>query len=304
MKSTSFPRDSSVVLSSVKAHCKLGLSATLLREDELISDLFFLIGPKLYEANWLDLTSAGYLASVRCTEVWCPLSQEFCAEYISEEGKGSQYRKQLLSVLNPLKVRACQHLMEYHEARNDKVIIFCDNITALHRYAAILKRRSIHGGTSQKDRLLYLGQFRTNPIFNTLIISKVGDVALDIPEATVIIQVSSHFGSRRQEAQRLGRILRPNPGQAFQSGFNAHFYTLVSRDTHEMKFSLKRQRFLIDIGYYFQVDRTLCDTLAEQADPKEYCWNELESLLFVRSAAGSEEERERKKKENEAVLTT
>ena len=223
------------------------------------------------------------------------MTSEFCAEYMSEP---NQYRKQLLSVLNPNKVLACEHLMKYHEARNDKVIIFCDNITALHRYAQLLNRRSIHGGTNQKDRLLYLGQFRTNPIFNTLIISKVGDVALDIPEATVIIQVSSHFGSRRQEAQRLGRILRPKPGQAFQMGFNAHFYTLVSRDTRETKFSTKRAEFLLDIGYYFHVDKDLCDVLAERADRREYYRSELEQLLFVRTAATSrEEERERKKKE-------
>ena len=288
------------VLSSVRAHLKLGLSATLLREDSLISDLFFLIGPKLYEGNWLDLTAAGYLASVSCKEVWCPMSPEFCAEYLCEMVKGDQYRRQLLSVLNPNKMRACEHLMKHHEARNDKVIIFCDNITALNKYAEVLNRRTITGSTPQRDRLALLGQFRTSPIFNTLIISKVGDVALDIPEATVVIQVSSHFGSRRQEAQRLGRILRPKPGQAFQMGCNAHFYTLVSRDTHEMKFCTKRQQFLVDIGYYFEVDSTLCDALAMRMDSTAAFNDELEKLLFVRSAATNrEKERARKRAERD-----
>ena len=99
----------------VKAHCKLGLTATLVREDELITDLNFLIGPKLYEANWLDLTRGGHIANVQCAEVWCPMTREFMREYL-RPGAAATLR-QLLYVMNPSKLRACQYLVNYHEAR-------------------------------------------------------------------------------------------------------------------------------------------------------------------------------------------
>ena len=111
------------VLTKVKAHCKLGLTATLVREDGLILDLNFLIGPKLYEANWLDLTRDGYIANVLCNEVWCPMTPEFFSEYLEEQNRNT---KHLLYVLNPNKCLACDYLVRHHEARGDKILIFCD----------------------------------------------------------------------------------------------------------------------------------------------------------------------------------
>ncbi|EFA75456.1 transcription factor IIH subunit [Heterostelium album PN500] len=236
------------VLTVTRAHCKLGLTATLLREDEKIQDLNFLIGPKLYEANWLDLQKSGFLANVSCSEVWCPMTAEFYHEYLTNESQG---KKKLLYTMNPNKFRVCEYLINYHEQRGDKIIVFSDNVYALKMYATQLKRFYIYGATSGQERMSILSKFQHDPSVRTIFISKVGDTSIDIPEATVIIQVSSHYGSRRQETQRLGRILRPKPKS--DGLYNAFFYSLVSKDTQEMYYSTKRQQFLIDQGYSFKV---------------------------------------------------
>ena len=207
----------------VKSHCKLGLTATLVREDDLIEDLNFLIGPKLYEANWLKLTEQGFLANVLCAEVWCPMTGEFFRQYLRET---NAKRKQLLYVMNPEKYRVCKLLLEYHESQNDKILIFSDNIPALLLYARKLGKYCMYGDTSQREREILLKNFRGDgdKEINVLIISSVGDVAIDLPKCNIIIQISSHFGSRRQEAQRLGRILRPKSSAKFNVGYNAFFY--------------------------------------------------------------------------------
>ncbi|KAL6067633.1 DNA helicase [Balamuthia mandrillaris] len=230
------------------AHCKLGLTATLLREDSSIDDLNFLIGPKLYEANWMDLQRAGHLANVQCAEVWCTMPPEFFREYI----KASPRKRKMLYVMNPNKFRATQFLIQYHEARGDKIIVFSDNVLALQTYARRLGKPYIYGPTSGTERMRVFSQFQYNPALKTIFVSKVGDTSIDLPAANVIIQISSHFGSRRQEAQRLGRILRPK-ARTDNVEFNAFFYSIVSKDTQEMYYSTKRQQFLIDQGYSFKV---------------------------------------------------
>ncbi|KAK3758633.1 hypothetical protein RRG08_019543 [Elysia crispata] len=236
------------VLTTVNAHCKLGLTATLVREDDKIADLNFLIGPKLYEANWMELQNLGYIARVQCAEVWCPMTPEFYSEYLVMKSQ----RKLLLSTMNPNKFRACQFLIRYHERRNDKVIVFSDNVFALKHYAVKLNKPYLYGPTSQGERLQILQNFQHNPKVNTIFVSKVADTSFDLPEANVLIQISAHGGSRRQEAQRLGRILRAKKGSAAEE-YNAYFYSLVSQDTNEMAFSLKRQRFLVNQGYSYKV---------------------------------------------------
>ncbi|KAL2110012.1 hypothetical protein VUR80DRAFT_1703 [Thermomyces stellatus] len=235
------------VTSSIKSHSKLGLTATLLREDDKISDLNFLIGPKLYEANWMELSEQGHIAKVQCAEVWCSMPTEFFDQYL----KASYRDKSLLYIMNPNKFQACQYLIRYHEERGDKIIVFSDNVYALRAYALKLGKAFIYGNTSQSERLQVLENFQHNPKVNTLFLSKIGDTSLDLPEATCLIQISSHYGSRRQEAQRLGRILRAK--RRNDEGFNAFFYSLVSKDTDEMHFSHKRQAFLVDQGYAFKV---------------------------------------------------
>ncbi|KAJ2796102.1 DNA repair helicase RAD25, partial [Coemansia helicoidea] len=235
------------VVSRIVAHSKLGLTATLVREDEKIDDLNFLIGPKLYEANWMDLANKGHIATVQCAEVWCDMTPEFYKAYLEERSR----KKLLIYVMNPNKFRACQYLIRFHEARGDKTIVFVDNVYSLIAYAKTLGKPYIYGVTPQAERMRILANFQNNPMLRTIFLSKVGDTSLDLPAATCLIQVSSHYGSRRQEAQRLGRILRAN--RRNDEGFNAFFYSLVSKDTQEMLYSAKRQQFLIDQGYSFKV---------------------------------------------------
>ncbi|KAM0441196.1 hypothetical protein ACHAPT_000502 [Fusarium lateritium] len=172
------------VISSIKSRSKLGLTATLLREDDKISHLNFLIGPKLYEANWMELSEQGHIAKVQCAEVWCPMPVEFYKTYL----KMPIRMRRTLSAMNPNKFQACQYLINYHESRGDKIIVFSDELYALRLYALTLNKAFIYGGTSQEER-----------------------------------------------------------------GFNAFFYTLVSKDTQEMFYSSKRQAFLVDQGYAFKV---------------------------------------------------
>lgn len=146
------------VLTIVQSHCKLGLTATLLREDDKIADLNFLIGPKLYEANWLELQKKGFIARVQCAEVWCPMSPEFYREYLTTKTS----KKMLLYVMNPSKFRSCQFLIKYHEQRGDKTIVFSDNVFALKHYAIKMNKPFIYGPTSQNERIQILQNFKFN----------------------------------------------------------------------------------------------------------------------------------------------
>jgi DNA repair helicase Rad25 len=236
------------VLHRIAARCKLGLTATLVREDDKIQDLNFLVGPKLYEANWMDLQNAGHIAKVAAHEVWAEMTPEFYAEYL--RAKNMNLRR-LLWVMNPNKFRACEFLVRHHEARGDKTIVFSDNIFALIAYAKQLNCPFIYGDTPNHERLVVFSHFQHNPSVRTIFISKVGDNSIDLPAANVLIQISSHYASRRQEAQRLGRILRPKP--RMDEEYNAFFYSIVSKDTAEMFYSAKRQEFLVEQGYSFRV---------------------------------------------------
>jgi DNA excision repair protein ERCC-3 len=250
-------------LFQVRTHCKLGLTATLVREDGKIDDLNFLIGPKLFEADWMQLTRDGHLARVQCAEVLCPMSQVFMKAYLNETHSRG---KQFLYVMNPNKLACCERLMLYHEARQDKILVFSDTVAAVKEYGDCLGgetatsgtpgRAIMHGSFTDSQRREILAKFRlpyhAKGSLNTLVISSIGDIAIDLPEANVLIQVSSHFGSRRQEAQRLGRILRPKSGQSHMGAYNAYFYTLVSSDTRETLYSEKRRQYLMDQGYSFK----------------------------------------------------
>lgn len=182
--------------------------------------------------------------------------------------------KQLLYVMNPSKLRAVEFLVRFHEARGDKIIVFSDLVYSLKIYAEMLGRPLIYGETPEKERQAILGVFRATDALRTICLSKVGDTSIDLPEANVIVQVSSHFGSRRQEAQRLGRILRPKSytqqDGSNRSSFNAFFYTLVSADTQEMFYSARRQQYLIDQGYTFKVVTNLCEKANAEARKQKY----------------------------------
>jgi len=186
------------VLTLCKSHCKLGLTATLVREDNRIKDLNFLIGPKLYEANWLDLQQNNYLARVQCIEVWCEMTSQFYQHY--QERLRNQHFKQVLSACNPNKFMSCQYLVDLHTKRGDKIIIFCDVKWAVEEYAKRLKVPFINGDVSHSERMGILNYFQQTNQVNCIVISRVGDTSFDLPAANVIIQISFHGGARRQEA--------------------------------------------------------------------------------------------------------
>ncbi|EAN92055.1 DNA repair helicase and transcription factor protein, putative [Trypanosoma cruzi] len=257
------------VLNKVKYKCVVGLSATLLREDDKIGDLRHLVGPKLYEANWLELTRAGFLARVECAEVQCPLPLPFFREYLDSQAEEDPFARRGTSSLaravvcfNPYKLWCTQALLEFHRNRSppDKVIIFCDDLEGVQYYARHLNVPFMDGKTTEVERENLLQYFQHSNDINAIILSRVGDVALDIPCASVIIQVSGLGASRRQEAQRLGRILRPKPPSLDNTC--SYFYTLVSQDTHEVQQSYGRQSWLRDQGFAYRVLQ--CDSLLKE----------------------------------------
>ena len=239
-------------VSKIKVQCKIGLTATLVREDDRIGDLEFMIGPKLYEAPWQHLQKEGYIANAKCFEVIIPMTKFFYEEYITEDTDGTKsttLRKRLLETINPYKFEICKTLINKHLACGHKIILFCDIVSAASYYANNLRipNRHMDGKTRDEDREIILEQFKSGAI-DLLITTKVGDVGIDLPDANVGIQINSSSGSRRQEAQRLGRVLRPKEGCNY-----AYFYSLTSKDTREMEFSQRRQSIMKQNGYEVKV---------------------------------------------------
>ncbi|KAF4676486.1 hypothetical protein FOL47_006124 [Perkinsus chesapeaki] len=273
------------VATTVRAHCKLGLTATLVREDDLVEDLQYLIGPKLYEANWQELVNAGYLARVQCIEVWSEMPPLFWKAYLETS---SYHVKRALYTSNTNKLTACEYLVALHESRGDKIIVFCDNVVLLKEMAQRTKKAFICGSVSMAERMACIRCFQHSDKINCIYLSQVGDNAIDIPNANVVIQISSHYGSRRQEAQRLGRILRPKAYRD-DAGFNAYFYSLVSKDTPEKEYALKRQKYLVDQGYSFKVIADFDESVRKSGLKFAYGGPEAEQhvLEMALSAGGS-----------------
>jgi DNA excision repair protein ERCC-3 len=251
-------------LTKTKSHCKLGLTATLVREDNKIEDLQFYIGPKLYEESWKDLTNQGFLARVQCVEIRVTMSDEFMKEY-KAKGDFGRNKGMYLYTGNPNKFFAIQYLIKMHVAHGDKILVFIDSIDILMHFAKILGYPFISGDLKNFERERLLQFFQTLPKWNVLFVSRVGDVGIDLPDANVAIEVSSQFGSRRQEAQRLGRILRPKENK--EGKYQSYFYSLVSIGTDEVKYAIKRQKFLVKQGYSFKIIQE--EVLPYNKNPKE-----------------------------------
>lgn len=229
------------VTADIQARRRLGLTATLVREDGREGDVFTLIGPKKYDVPWRVLESKGWIAEAECTEIRCALPEEMRMEYAVAEWR----HKFRMASENPAKMEVVERLLtRYSESR---VLIIGQYLQQLRAMAKQFNIPLITGQTSQGDREELYGKFRDGTL-RCLILSKVGNFALDLPDANVLIQVSGTFGSRQEEAQRLGRILRPKSG-----GESAHFYTLVTRDTKELDFSHHRQLFLTEQGYRYEI---------------------------------------------------
>ena len=225
----------------IQARRRLGLTATLVREDGRQDEVFSLIGPKRYELPWKDLEQRGFLAIARCHEVRVPLGAERRQRYDRAAAR-SQIR---IAADNEHKLDVVGRLLRRHE--RDRVLVIGQYLDQLKQLAKLFDLRLITGQTlnAERDRL-YAG-FRSGEIPH-LIVSKVGNFAVDLPDANVAIQVSGTFGSRQEEAQRLGRVLRPK-----SDGRGASFYTLVSADTREQDFASKRQLFLTEQGYAYEI---------------------------------------------------
>jgi len=243
------PADSfSKSISEIKSHCKLGLTATLLREDKRLANLEYLIGPKLHEENWKDLENEGFLAKALCIEVRCEMTKEFMEAYRKVYDKK---RKRKIYLGNPEKFIALQYLLAYHEERGDKILVYFYDTDLLKIYSKKLKKKKILGQTREEKRSKYFERFRSDETFNVIFITSVGDTSIDLPDANVVIEISAQYGSRRQFTQRFGRILRPKPD--VKERFNAFFYSVVSLETEDAYLTHKRQTFLINQGYVFKI---------------------------------------------------
>ncbi|MBM3472926.1 MAG: helicase [Armatimonadetes bacterium] len=231
--------------SDIQARRRLGLTATLVREDGRESDVFALIGPKRHDVPWKDLEKQGWIAQAICYEIRIPMPRDQRVEY-SVSPRSVQYR---LAAENPAKMSILLELLDRH--RGDQVLVIGQYLSQLHAIAKMVKAPLITGSTANRERQRLYDLFRRGEI-KCLVVSKVANFAIDLPDANVAIQVSGTFGSRQEEAQRLGRILRPK-----SHGGQALFYTLVSKDTREQDFSANRQLFLTEQGYHYVISTGL-----------------------------------------------
>ncbi|WP_410768160.1 DNA repair helicase XPB [Fontibacillus sp. BL9] len=225
----------------IQATRRLGLTATLVREDGCERDVFSLIGPKRFEVPWRALEDEGFIAQVECKEVRVSMPSGLKQRYIQAEGR-EKYR---IAAENPRKSEIVERLVERHAGR--QILIIGQYLDQLRKMARSLDVPLITGSMPQGEREKWFALFRKGEI-PVLVVSKVANFAVDLPDASVAIQISGSFGSRQEEAQRLGRILRPK-----QDGSGAFFYTLVSEETREQDFAMRRQLFLIEQGYEYAV---------------------------------------------------
>ena len=225
----------------LQARRRLGLTATLVREDGREADVFSLIGPKRYDAPWKDIENQGWIAPADCVEVRVTSSESERMAYAVAEPE-DRYR---LASCSPRKVSVVEKLVARHTG--EPTLVIGQYLDQLDELAARLDADIITGETRVAERQRLFAAFRTGEI-SLLVVSKVANFSIDLPEASVAIQVSGTFGSRQEEAQRLGRVLRPKG-----DGRTAHFYTIVTRDTVDAEFAAHRQRFLAEQGYAYRI---------------------------------------------------
>jgi DNA excision repair protein ERCC-3 len=230
------------VTAQIQARRRLGLTATLIREDGREEDVFSLIGPKKYDVPWRELETRGWIAEATCTEVRIALPEPLRMEYAVAPWR-HKYR---IASENPAKEDVVARLLEEHEGK--QVLIIGQYLHQLRQLRKRFEIPLITGQTPNVEREDLYQRFREGDV-KQLILSKVGNFAIDLPDANVLIQVSGTFGSRQEEAQRLGRILRPKA-----DGELAHFFTLVTRDTRELDFAHHRQLFLTEQGYSYRIE--------------------------------------------------
>jgi len=225
----------------IQSRRRLGLTATLVREDGMEGEVFSLIGPKRFDVPWKEIEAQGYIAPADCVEVRVTLTDHERLTYATAE----QEDKYRTCATTATKKNVVIALAKQHE--DDQVLIIGQYISQIDEIAAELAVPIIKGDTPVKEREELYGKFRSGDI-KCLVVSKVANFSIDLPEASIAIQVSGTFGSRQEEAQRLGRILRPK-----SDGRGARFYSLVARDTIDQDFAQNRQRFLAEQGYSYRI---------------------------------------------------
>lgn len=230
------------ITAEIQARRRLGLTATLVREDGREADVFSLIGPKKYDVPWRELERQGWIATAECHEIRTGMTEDEQLNYALADER-EKYR---LAAESPEKFNVVRLLAERHS--DDQVLIIGQYIDQLKVLAEELDAPLLMGKTSNKQREILYEQFRRGEI-KRMVVSKVANFAIDLPDANVAIQVSGTFGSRQEEAQRLGRILRPK-----SDGGLAYFYSIVTRDTRDQEFSANRQLFLTEQGYRYVIE--------------------------------------------------
>ncbi|MGZ5971679.1 MAG: DNA repair helicase XPB, partial [Polyangiales bacterium] len=226
---------------ALQATRRLGLTATLVREDGREGDVFSLIGPKRFDVPWRDLEATGFIASARCVERRVPMPDDARERY---EGAGDQHERARLAADNPGKDEVVRQLVQMHQ--DDQILVIGTYLDQLDRLSKMLGAPLLTGETAHPKREELYGAFRKGEI-RVLVVSKVANFAIDLPDASVLVQVAGTFASRQEEAQRLGRILRPKKRGAW-------FYTLVSQGTEEVEWARNRQRFLAEQGYGYEIE--------------------------------------------------
>ncbi|MGX5682636.1 DNA repair helicase XPB [Schumannella luteola] len=225
----------------LQARRRLGLTATLVREDGREGDVFSLIGPKRFDAPWKEIEAQGFISPASCFEVRVDLPEGERLEYAAS-ADDERYR---LAATAPAKLAVVKQLVAKHEG--ERILVIGQYLDQIDELADALGAPALTGSTPVAERERLYQEFRDG-VTKVLVVSKVANFSVDLPEATVAIQVSGSFGSRQEEAQRLGRLLRPK-----ESGLPANFYTLVARDTVDQDFAQNRQRFLAEQGYSYTI---------------------------------------------------
>ncbi len=229
------------ITSEIQSTRRLGLTATLIREDGHEKDVFCLIGPKKFDTPWKVLEKSGWISEAKCFEIKIPLPKDQVMEYLIADLKS----KFTISSNNLLKIDVVKDLMLRHKGQ--QILIIGHYIEQIQIIARDINAPIITGKTPNSIRELIYHQFRTNEV-SVLVVSKVANFSIDLPDASVLIQVSGTYGSRQEEAQRLGRILRPKKNNI------SYFYSIVTQDSIEEEYAHKRQRFLAEQGYSYEID--------------------------------------------------
>jgi len=259
----------------IQARRRLGLTATLVREDGLEDDVFSLIGPKKFDVPWKNLEEQGWIAKAHCIEIRVPLPDCMRMDHASADQR-EQFR---MSSENPVKIAVVENLIRKHPDAN--ILVIGQYLSQLALLSEEFNAPIITGKTPNKEREEIYRKFK-NKEYKIIIVSKVANFAIDLPDANVAIQVSGTFGSRQEEAQRLGRVLRPK-GEGIENV--AHFYSVTTKDTNEQDFANKRQRFLTEQGYAYSIEFQDLDD-AGQATAREH-W---EKICALREALAAEQD--------------